>query len=96
MGPGKAELLSAIEATGSISAAARELGMSYKRGWDLVAIMNEHFASPLVSTSAGGTGGGGTRLTPLGVRVLRDYRRMHDLALSAIAGDLRRFRKHLK
>ena len=48
MGPGKADLLSAIEATGSISAAARELGMSYKRCWDLVSIMNEQFKAPLV------------------------------------------------
>lgn len=96
MGPGKADLLSAIAATGSISAAARELGMSYKRCWDLVSIMNESFATPLVATSAGGTGGGGTNLTPLGARVLHDYRRMHEIALAAIATDLRKFRKHLK
>lgn len=74
MGPGKVELLEAIRETGSISAAARKMGMSYRRAWLLVDTMNRCFKSPLVSSSAGGTQGGGARLTPLGEEVREAYR----------------------
>lgn len=96
IGPGKADLLAAIASSGSISAAGRALGMSYKRCWDLVAIMNKSFTGPLVVSSAGGQGGGGAALTPLGEKVLKDYQQMREKAQAAIASDLRRFRKHLK
>ena len=59
LGPGKAALLDGIERTGSISAAGREMGMSYKRAWSLVEEMNAAFATPLVDSSRGGPGGGG-------------------------------------
>lgn len=79
-GPGKADLLAAIEATGSISAAGKHLGMSYRRAWLLVDAMNRCFNQPLVETATGGTHGGGTRLTPLGKDVLVRYQKLqHDI-----------------
>ncbi len=74
MGPGKAELLKAIAETGSISGAARKMGMSYRRAWLLVDTMNRCFKSALVEASAGGSQGGGTQITPLGEEVLARYR----------------------
>lgn len=88
MGPGKADLLEAIRQTGSISAAARSLGMSYRRAWLLVETMNRCFKEPLVSTLAGGRHGGGTRLTATGEQVLRRYRELCARALSAVQGGL--------
>ncbi|MFG6666270.1 winged helix-turn-helix domain-containing protein [Halomonas sp. HNIBRBA4712] len=74
IGPGKAELLEAIERTGSISAAGRSLRMSYKKAWQLIDTMNGHFPQPLVATQAGGHERGGAHLTALGRRVLTHYR----------------------
>jgi molybdate transport system regulatory protein len=74
MGPGKADLLDAIAETGSISAAARAMRMSYRRAWILVDTMNSSFRKPLVDTSKGGVEGGGARLTPTGRTVLTRYR----------------------
>ena len=74
MGPGKADLLDAIERTGSISAAGRDLGMSYKRAWDLVDTMNRCFREPLVRTATGGSHGGGAAVTEFGHQVLKKYR----------------------
>lgn len=74
MGPGKAELLERIRDTGSIAAAGRQMGMSYKRAWMLVEEMNAAFAEPLVASARGGAGGGGARLTEAGADVLRLYR----------------------
>jgi molybdate transport system regulatory protein len=73
LGPGKAELLRLIRATGSISAAGRDMGMSYRRAWSLVEEMNTAFATPLVTSSRGGTGGGGAQLTRTGETVLALY-----------------------
>ncbi|MCP1572164.1 molybdate transport system regulatory protein [Herbaspirillum rubrisubalbicans] len=88
-GPGKADLLQAIAQTGSISGAAREMGMSYRRAWLLVEEMNRCFASPLVATATGGARGGGAAVTELGQEVLARYRRMQKKAATAIAADLR-------
>jgi len=74
IGPGKADLLEAIERTGSISAAGRALGMSYRRTWLLVDTMNRCWTEPLVETATGGSHGGGARLSILGKRVVRHYR----------------------
>jgi molybdate transport system regulatory protein len=91
IGPGKADLLQAIARTGSISAAAREMGMSYRRAWLLVEGMNTTFRRPLVETLTGGRSGGGASITELGVEVLRRYRAIEDKAARAVAPDLRRF-----
>ena len=89
LGPGKAQLLALIEATGSISSAAREMGMSYRRAWQLVESMNASFKEPLVLTAVGGKAGGGAGVSDAGRRVLDLYRRMEAAASAAIDRDLR-------
>jgi len=85
IGPGKADLLEAIGDTGSISAAARQLGMSYRRAWLLVDVMNRCFCQKLVATQPGGGNRAGASLTPEGGAVLAAYR-----ALSAqVEGEAR-------
>ena len=74
IGPGKVALLEEIARSGSISAAGRALRMSYRRAWELVEDLNTHLGTPVVSTSAGGTGGGGARLTAAGQAVVDAYR----------------------
>jgi molybdate transport system regulatory protein len=76
MGPGKADLLEAIEKTGSISAAGRSMDMSYRRAWLLVDEMNRCFKTPLVTAAKGGAHGGGAQLTETGQQVLARYRAM--------------------
>ncbi|CAM3408369.1 winged helix-turn-helix domain-containing protein [Paracoccus nototheniae] len=88
LGPGKAELLARIARLGSISAAAREMGMSYKRAWTLVEEMNIAFALPVIDSARGGPGGGGARVTETGQQVLTHYRALEALLLEAGAGDL--------
>ncbi|BCB27356.1 ModE family transcriptional regulator [Sulfurimicrobium lacus] len=73
VGPGKIDLLRAVAETGSISAAARALGIPYKRAWLLIDTMNQGFVQPVVERSVGGKGGGSARLTPLGDALLRHY-----------------------
>jgi molybdate transport system regulatory protein len=88
LGPGKAELLRHIRDTGSISAAGRQMGMSYSRAWALVDEMNAAFASPLVLSARGGAKGGGAQLTEAGAQVLHLYQAVHDKALSAAAAEI--------
>ncbi len=73
-GPGKAELLDNISATGSIAEAAKRMGMSYMRAWTLAKSMNRGFVTPLVETVRGGKLRGGAKLTTTGRRVLQLYR----------------------
>ena len=80
MGPGKADLLEAIEREGSISGAGRALGMSYRRTWLLVDTMNRCWGEPLVETAPGGAARGGARVTPYGQEVLRLYRGLQSQA----------------
>ncbi|HEX5538955.1 MAG TPA: winged helix-turn-helix domain-containing protein [Methylophilaceae bacterium] len=89
IGPGKADLLEAIANSGSISAGARSLGMSYKRAWDLVNTMNRSFKEPLVATATGGNHGGGAEVTEFGREVLRRYRAIEIKADSAVSADIR-------
>jgi molybdate transport system regulatory protein len=76
LGPGKADLLELIGETGSIAAAGRQMGMSYRRAWGLVVSLNGAFRSPLVESARGGSGGGGAILTDTGRQVLDLYRRL--------------------
>lgn len=89
LGPGKIELLNALQETGSISSAARSLNMSYRRAWDLIDTMNQCFKSPLVNTVTGGKGGGGARLTDLGQQVLNQYQSMERSAIQSIEADMK-------
>lgn len=95
MGPGKADLLAAILATGSIAAAGRKLGMSYQKTRQLLDEMNECFASPLVAGFKGGAQGGGAELTAVGREALERYRAMQARAETAIAEDLEAFQRLL-
>ena len=74
MGPGKADLLDAIISAGSISGGARAMGLSYRRAWLLVDMMNRCWQTPLVATVAGGGADHGANVTPLGLKVLGKYR----------------------
>lgn len=85
IGPGKIALLEAIGREGSISAAGRALGMSYKRAWDLVDALNRQAGAPVVAASPGGAGGGGARLTEAGRGLVEDYRAIERAALRAAA-----------
>ena len=96
MGPGKAQLVSLISSTGSISAAARELGMSYRRAWQLVDALNASFREPVVVTVIGGRRGGGAVVTAFGLQLLEEYRAMENRASAAIDAELRKFARHLK
>jgi molybdate transport system regulatory protein len=87
LGPGKADLLDAIEKTGTLGGAAQLLGMSYMRAWKLVQTMNACFREPLVETSRGGNLRGSAALTATG-RAVRDlYRRMEAESLRATEAD---------
>lgn len=88
MGPGKADLLQRIDDCGSISAAAREMGMSYRQAWMLVDTLNGAFGRPVIDTAQGGRSGGGARLTSLGKRILAGYRTVQRKAEKSTRGDL--------
>ena len=90
MGPGKAAILQSIKETGSIAAAGRSMGMSYKRAWYLVDSMNKHFRAPVVAAAKGGRTGGGAELTALGEQVLTRYHNMTRLAFAAIEPELKK------
>lgn len=96
VGPGKVDLLEAIADTGSISAAARSLGMSYRRAWLLVDTMNRCFKQPVVAAEAGGKRGGGTQLTATGMRAVHHYRRIEKYAIKAAAGEIRALQRLLR
>ena len=76
VGPGKIALLEVISRTGSLSQAARALGMSYRRAWILLSSLNASFREPVALTARGGRGGGGARVTPLGRQLIRAYRKL--------------------
>jgi molybdate transport system regulatory protein len=88
IGPGKIALLEAIRSTGSISAAARALGMSYRRAWLLIEEVNNGLCEPAVTTESGGRHGGGATLTAVGERVIDLY---HDIESQAAAAASRQF-----
>lgn len=88
IGPGKVALLEAVAETGSISAAARQQGMSYKRAWGLIDQVNRSLNKPAVVTASGGSGGGGTVLTPVGQELVQRYRAVENAARVAAAADI--------
>ena len=95
IGPGKAELLRLIENTGSISAAAREMGMSYRRAWTLVETMNTAFREPVVTAATGGKGGGGAKVTAFGREALERYRAMEEKAAASVTAEMDAFTEML-
>ncbi|MFA7669849.1 MAG: winged helix-turn-helix domain-containing protein [Burkholderiaceae bacterium] len=88
IGPGKVALLEAIRETGSISAAARAMGMSYRRAWLLLDEMNRALATPAVLTATGGSRGGGASLTPVGESIIHHYQQVQSKAEQAAADDI--------
>src|SRR5262245_11474156 len=96
VGPGKADLLEGIRETGSIAAAGRRLGMSYKRAWLLVDTMNGCFSKPVVEAAKGGKSGGGAWLTAVGDEVLDRYRHMESETERIVAGDLARLKQLMR
>ncbi len=95
LGPGKFDLLEAIGRTGSISAAGRQLGMSYRRAWLLVEQVNRMFLEPVVIAVAGGSKGGGAHLTEFGQGLLLAYRRLEARTQLAIAEEFASFEDSL-
>ena len=95
LGPGKVRLLELVAATGSISAAARAMDMSYRRAWLLVDAMNRTFQDPVVSTRGGGAGGGGASVTPFGLELIDCFRAMEHEARTALAARVARLEQAL-
>ena len=96
LGPGKVDLLEAIEKAGSISQAARFMTMSYRRAWDMVETMNQSFKKPLVKSVTGGSRGGGAQLTDSGKEMVALFRSMEKQAEIAVSEDWKKIRKALK
>ena len=89
IGPGKIALLEAIRSTGSISGAARSIGMSYRRAWLLVAEINQTLREPAVTAETGGARGGGAVVTPVGEKVVVLYRAIETQARAAAGNEFR-------
>jgi len=95
LGPGKAALIEAVAKTGSISAAAREMDMSYRRAWTLIDAANRCFREPLVETATGGPGGGGAQVTEMGSEVIRRYREIETKAVNSVAVEVKELSRYL-
>lgn len=96
VGIGKIELLEAIARTGSISQAARDMRMSYRRAWLLLEDLNVSFDQPVTHASVGGRGGGGVILTPFGTRMVAGYRRLEASLNPLAAACLEEMGRHAK
>jgi molybdate transport system regulatory protein len=96
LGPGKADLLEAIERTGTIREAAEGMEMSYMRAWKLVRTMNEAFRDELVTSTRGGTEGGRAELTDAGREALRLYRQLERESLEATKESWKALRKLIR
>jgi molybdate transport system regulatory protein len=90
IGPGKVDLLEAVGREGSISAAAKSMGMSYRRAWLLVDELNRSLKRPALLAAAGGARGGGTELTEAGRELIALYRGIEAQAREACCADIRR------
>lgn len=89
IGPGKIQLLEAIQQTGSLTAAARHIDMSYRRAWILVDELNQALKKPAVESAKGGEHGGGSVLTPVGQRLVAQYRRIEAAAAATCKAEIR-------
>jgi len=89
VGPGKVRLLEAIQKSGSLSRAARDLGMSYRRAWLLIESLNTSFSEPCTAAAVGGKGGGGMQVTPFGCTLIKSYRTLEVDIQQASARHLR-------
>lgn len=96
LGPGKIRLLELIERHGSITAAAKAMGISYRRAWLLVEGMKQAFRDPVVATQHGGAQGGGSGLTPIGREIVQRYRAIERTARAAVGGQLRGLKRALR
>ena len=96
LGPGRVQLLELVEETGSLRAAAAEMGMAYMTAWKHVKLLNRRFRSPLVVSKRGGKTGGGAVLTPMGQRVVALYHRMEAQSHAAIQEGFRDFQTLLR
>ena len=95
IGPGKIQLLEHIHTCGSISAAGREMEMSYKRAWDLVDEINRICRQAVVERQTGGKNGGGAVLTAFGISLIKRYRKIERNAASAARGELQALRSEI-
>jgi molybdate transport system regulatory protein len=96
VGPGKIHLLEQVHKSGSITQAGRDLGLSYRRAWRLINDLNNSFRFPVIEATTGGTGGGGTRLTPFGRKLVRLYQTIEAEALAATWEHRRKLQAKLK
>lgn len=95
LGPGKIELINAIEKSGSISGAAKLMKMSYRRAWNLVDSINHDFNTEIIVTSSGGKGGGGAVVTDIGLDIIARYQKIEAKALNSVSEDLEEFGRYL-
>ncbi len=95
VGPGKIGLLEAIRDHGSLSQAARSIGMSYRRAWLLVESLNSYFREPVTRATTGGRGGGGATITEFGELLIKRYRELGDDIAIAAARRLRSIAREL-
>ena len=95
LGPGKVELIEAIEQAGSISGAAKNMGMSYRRAWNLADSINHDFKEAIIETNSGGKGGGGATISPIGREILTRYREIEDKAMASVTKEVEFFGRYL-
>lgn len=93
VGPGKIALLEAVGKAGSLSVAARELGMSYRRAWMLLDDLNTAFEEPMATTAVGGMRGGGATVTARGHELIREFRALERAVTRLAARQMRSFRE---
>ena len=96
IGQGKADLLEHIILTGSISSAAKEMNMSYRRAWELIKTMNQSFDEPVVRAKTGGSHGGGAEITEFGMKILGLYRAIVTKMLASADSEISLIDRHLK
>ncbi|MDB5151268.1 MAG: LysR family transcriptional regulator [Mucilaginibacter sp.] len=92
LGPGPIELLERIAETGSISMAAKEMGMSYKKAWGLINVLNAQMTSPAVIPQTGGEKGGGSTITPEAMELIKYHRLLRERFAEFLEGETKRLK----